>query len=54
MSAAIPRIGVDPEGRLAVTCWCERTIRYIRAGRVGLDTASCGAPECKPPKGRAS
>jgi hypothetical protein len=52
MSASVPLVR-DAAGRLPVTCWCERAIRYVPAALVGVTTVSCGEPDCRPPRSAA-
>lgn len=46
---AIDRGYPDAKGRLAVECWCRKAIVWIKPEKVGIETASCGARNCKAP-----
>lgn len=43
------RLNGRRDGRLAVTCWCERAVVHVEADVVWNGrTASCGRPGCLP------
>lgn len=38
-------------GHVWAFCWCGHTAVELATSRIGVDTDSCGRPECTPPAG---